>query len=109
MTMNDKQIGRLSQQVADAPVPESVRLRLLKSRQAALAGQSRTASHGHVLAIVRQHPVLSLASLALLLMIGFTCLQQQQRQNDVAIDVALLTSDVPMDILLDPTLLDRAQ
>jgi hypothetical protein len=106
--MNEENIGRLSQKIADAPVPEGVRARLQQSRQAALAAHSRT-ERGNVLVLLRQHPALSLASLALLLMIAFTFLQQQQRKNDVAIDVALLTSDVPMEALLDPALLDRAQ
>lgn len=106
--MNEEHIGRISQKVADAPVPESVRLRLIKSRQAAVAVQG-TAPRGNVLALIRHHPVMSLASLVLLLMIAFTFLQQQQRKNEAAFDVALLTSDVPMDALLDPALLDRAQ
>ena len=106
--MNEEKIGRMSRQVADAPVSEGVRMRLLKSRQAALAAHSQV-ERGNVLVLLRQYPVLGLASLALLLMIAFTFLQQQQRQNDLAIDVALLTSDVPMEVLLDPALLDRAQ
>lgn len=106
--MNEEQIGSMSRQIADAPVPESVRLRLLQSRQAALAQQG-VASRGNVLVLLRRHPALSLASLVLLLMIAFTFLQQQQRKDDVAIDVALLSSDVPMEALLDPALLDRAQ
>ena len=108
--MNEEQIGRISRKIADAPVPESVRVRLLQSRQAALAQSGpSTVSHVNVLAMLRHHPVLSLASLVLLLMIAFTFLQQQQRKNDIAIDVALLTSDVPMEALVDPALLDRAQ
>lgn len=106
--MNEEEIGRLSQKIADAPVPASVGARLRDARQAAVAAHRRT-ERGNVLVLLRQHPALSLAGLALLLMIAFTFVQQQQRKNDVAIDVALLTSDVPMEALLDPALLDRAQ
>jgi hypothetical protein len=59
--------------------------------------------------MLRHYPVLSFVGFALLLMIAFTFLQQQQRKNDIAIDVALLSSDVPMEALLDPALLDSAQ
>ncbi|WP_027468350.1 DUF3619 family protein [Deefgea rivuli] len=107
--MNEEQIGRLSRQIADAPVPESVRARLLKSRQLASAQVQSVEPRGNVLVLLRQHPVLSLASLVLLAMIALTFVQQNQHQNDIAIDLALLTSDVPMEALLDPALLDRAQ
>ena len=108
--MNDEQIGRLSRKVADAPVPERIRLRLMQSRQAALAQWPRkTSPSGNVVAIVRRHPVLSLAGLVFFILMALTLLQQQQRQNETAIDLALLTSDVPMEALLDPTLLDRVQ
>lgn len=108
--MNEDQIGRMSQQVADAAVPDTVQVRLRQARHAALAqSTSSEKSQGRILALVWSHPKFALASLAVLVLIGVAVTQQQQNQRDVAIDIALLSSDVPMEFLLESAMLDVSE
>lgn len=107
--MNEDQIGRMSQHIADAPVPDAIEVRLRQARQAAVA-QSASAKgvpHG-AMAVVLRYPRFAMASLALVLVMGVFWVQQQQ-QRDAAIDIALLSSDVPLDILLEPSLLEAGE
>jgi len=108
--MNEDQMGRMSQHIADAPVPDAIQIRLRQARQVAVA-QSVSAKgvpHG-AMAVVLRYPRFAMASLALLLVMGVFWGQQQQHQRDAAIDIALLSSDVPMDILLEPSLLEAGE
>ena len=108
--MNEEEFGRLSQKIADAPVPDAVQNRLQQARQAALAhGAQSMSARGGLIALVLSHPKFALASLALLLAVGFAVLQQQRSQQDVAIDIALLSSDVPMEMLLDAAMLEAQE
>ena len=109
--MNEDQIGRMSQQVADAAVPDTVQVRLRQARQAAVAQSTLPkARHHGVMALVLSYPKFALASLALVLVIGvYWAQQQQQFQRDAAIDIALLSSDVPMDLLLEPSLIEAGE
>ncbi|MBM5572507.1 MULTISPECIES: DUF3619 family protein [Deefgea] len=108
--MNEEEFGRLSQKIADAPVPESVQNRLRQARQAALAhGAQSMATRGGWIALVLSYPKFALTSLALLLAIGLAVLQQQRSQPDAAIDIALLSSDVPMEMLLDAAMLEAQE
>lgn len=108
--MNEEQIGRISQQVADANVPDAVQIRLRQARQAAVAqsASAQTARAG-ITVLVLRHPKFALASLMLLFALGFSLVQQQQNQRDVAIDIALLSSDVPMELLLESAMLDASE
>ena len=108
--MNEDQIGRMSLHIADAPVPDAIQVRLRQARQAAVA-QSASAKgvpHGAI-AVVLRYPRFAMATLALALVMGVFWVQQQQHQRDAAIDIALLSSDVPMDILLEPSLLEAGE
>ncbi|MGL6040577.1 MAG: DUF3619 family protein [Deefgea sp.] len=108
--MNEDQIGRMSQQVADAAVPDTVQVRLRQARHSAVAqSASSEKSQGRILALVWGHPKFALASLAVLVLIGVAVIQQQQNQRDVAIDIALLSSDVPMEFLLESAMLDVSE
>nr|WP_314899567.1 DUF3619 family protein [uncultured Deefgea sp.] len=108
--MNEDQIGRMSQQVADAAVPDAVQVRLRQARQNAVAqSNSSKNSPSGILAMVCSHPKFALASLAVLLLMWVAVIQQQQNQRDVAIDIALLSSDVPMELLLESAMLDASE
>ncbi|MGL4995813.1 MAG: DUF3619 family protein [Deefgea sp.] len=108
--MNEDQIGRMSQQVADAAVPDTVQVRLRQARHSAVAQSTNSEkSQGRILALVWSHPKFALASLAVLVLIGVAVIQQQQNQRDVAIDIALLSSDVPMEFLLESAMLDVSE
>ncbi|QZA81877.1 hypothetical protein [Deefgea piscis] len=101
-------LAQLSRQVADAPIPEDIRARLIQARQAAVAQAALPHSRASgVWALVYSHPKISMASLFMVLIMSVTLLQQQQsKPMTTSIDLALLSSDVAMDDLLDPTLLD---
>lgn len=105
--MNEDQLGRMSQQIADAPLADAVQIRLRQARQAAVAQTTNSKKlSGGVLVMVWNHPKIALASLAVLLLMGVAVIQKQQNQRDVAIDIALLSSDVPMEMLLDVAMLE---
>ena len=101
-------LAQLSRQVADAPIPEEIRARLIQARQAAVAQAGLPHSRAsEVLALVNAHPKISMVSVLLVLLLSVTFVQQQQAKPMTrSIDLALLSSDVAMDDLLDPTLLD---
>lgn len=105
MNLDEEKVGRASQSIGNAPVPSAVQLRLTQARQAAIAQSTLPKTKGlGALALSLRYPKTMMAGLMLVFVLGAFWAQQRQVQSDAAIDIALLNSDVPMDMLLEANL-----